>query len=143
MKHREKENAAQSPALLHTSPGTHRPVIAGKWEQRMSWQPQRARCATNGGSWSSIKEPPRSRLLVTGRASHAPQPEVAWTLQCTVFSLSSFLPHKMRARSGPSLSPPSPNSCFSEMQKTIWTQRPDSLVSQFLSPIVSKTPLLL
>lgn len=94
------------------------------------------------GSWSSIKEPPRSRLLVTGRAM---RPSQRWQGpgKCTVVSLSSFLPQKMRARSGPSLSLPSPNSCFSEMQKTIWTQHPDSLVSQLLSPIVSKTPLLL
>lgn len=48
-------------------------------------------------SWSSIKEPPRSSLLVTGRASHVPQPGVAGTLQCTVAPLSSFLPQKMHA----------------------------------------------
>ena len=126
----------------------------------------------NKGCHSNLSEPRHAtHCSARGHPSRSlPDPNLGFTWEgggrpsqrgpgpCSAL-LSPFLPsfpHKIQARSVPSLSLPSPNSCFFEIQgNIIWTQHPDTLMSPVMfpqlfqiwvkqpSPVLSKTPLFL
>lgn len=159
IKQTDNESASQSLAVPHTSQGTHTHA-------------HKSREVGNKGCHGNLSEPRHAtHCSARGHPSRSlPFPNLEFTRggrgrpsqrgpgPCSAL-LSPFLPsfpHKIQARSVPSLPLPSPNSCFSEIQgNIIRTQHPDTLMSPVMfpqlfqiwvkqhSPVLSKTPLFL
>lgn len=127
-----------------------------KTQHKATYKPRYIHTPMNAGEWgtkdviatsTSPGVPPTAVFLVIHQGASPVQtrpsrresrgcPSPRWPGPCNAL-WSPFLPsspHKICARAVPSLSLPSPNSCFSETQKTIWTQHPDTLMSQLCFP---------
>lgn len=139
IKQRDNENAAQShtQAKVHPHTSERRGVGNKGCHSNLHESPCAPHCRAHGHPSRSLHDPDTA---VTRGGPWPPQPEVAGPLRGTVVSLSSFLPPKMCARAVPSLSLPSPNSCFSEMQKQSGGSIRIHSCPSYVSQIASKAP---